>query len=126
MTEKFAAYVPHYIGWHTKMVAKSQVTLDKENYSLSGWAETLGPEKTLRAITRADINRHLEARKAAVRSNRTLNLDIVALSNCLTFAKKEQLVEKVVTDEIEPLPHTTPTRELVTEDEVEKLCTASP
>jgi len=126
MTEKFAAYVPHYIGWHTKMVAKSQVTLDKENYSLSGWAETLGPEKTLRAITRADINRHLEARKAAGLSNRTLNLDVIALGNCLTFAKKEGLVEKVITDDVESLEHTTPVRGLVTESEIEKLCSASP
>jgi integrase len=126
MTEKFAAYVPHYTGWNARMGAKSKLTIDKERYSLESWAQTFGPSKTLRAITRADINRHLEARKAAGRSNRTLNLDIVALGNLLTFAKKEQLLENVVTDDVEPLKHTTPTRELVSEADVEKLCAASP
>src|SRR5258705_11217299 len=105
MTEKFASYVPHYTSWHAKMDAKSNLNLDKGRYLLESWAATFGPSKTLRAITRADINRHLEARKAAGLSNRTLNLDVVALGNLLTFAKKEQLIDNVVTDDVEPLKH---------------------
>lgn len=110
-----------YIKDALTFAKKSKLTLDKETFALRGWAETLGT-LNLNQITRSEINRHLMKRKEAGCSNRTLNLDVIALGNCLQFAKEEGWVKQVVTDDVTPLDHKPPTRELVTEADVEKIC----
>ena len=61
------------------------------------------------------------ARKKEGVSNRTVNLDVLVLSNFLRWAKKMKKVRAVVTDEWEALPYRAPKRELVTLEDLQKI-----
>ena len=121
-TPLFADYHLHYTDWAEKMGKKLKITVDKERRNLRRWQETLGT-LPINRITKADINRHLMKRKEEGCCNRTLNLDVIVLGNCLKFARDvEGLIKHVATEEIKPLDHKAPTRTLVTEADIEKIC----
>lgn len=118
----FSTYYPQYLKFQKDLKKKTELTLDKERLSLQLWAETLG-NTAINQISIADINRHLLKRKEKGLTNRTLNLDVIALGNVLRFAKDEKLVKTVVTDDFKTLDHKAPVRALHTEADIEKLCT---
>jgi integrase len=125
----FPEFSKHYITWLEETEAKSMLTIRKEESSLKGWAEFLGHVRVSQ-ITRATINSYVLQRKKDVKdggdgvSNRTVNLDIIALSNCLGFAKDEGWIKgKLPTDDWKALDYTAPERPLRTREEIDALCT---
>ena len=94
--------------------AKAWPTIVKETCALNGWNEFVGTTP-LRKLTRDDLNEYAVARAEEGASNRTVNLDILALKNCLLFARDSGLIpadKPLVTDSWKPLKHTTPRRSL--------------
>jgi len=100
--------------------AKAWPTIVKETCALNGWNDFVGTTP-LRKLTRDDLNEYAVARAEEGASNRTVNLDILALKNCLLFARDSNLVpsdKPLVTDSWKPLKHTTPRRDLMPHSDV--------
>lgn len=114
------AYVPVYTQHLTATRAKDQKTIDKEECHLARWIETSGKVK-LDKLTLAHVNRHVEARSEQA-SNRTLNLDVIALGNLLRFAKDEGHISRVVTDDWTPRKHVAPPKLLLTSEQIMQFC----
>jgi integrase len=125
ITPLFLDYVIHYTSYIDETEAKSVLTVIKEKSSLKGWAEFLGATR-LSQITRKQINDYALERKKEGLSNRTINLDIIALKNLLKFAKEEGwLRHDLPTKDWKQLSHTATRRQLIPEDAVERLCAAA-
>lgn len=113
-----------YLETMERTKAKDPKTISKEACHLRRWHETTGATK-LDKIGLSHITRHVTARHSEPTiSNRTINLDVVALGNLLRFAKSEGLVRRVVTDDWTPLTHKAPAKRLLTVDEVAAFCAA--
>jgi integrase len=119
-----ADFTGAYLETMERTKAKDPKTISKEACHLRRWTETTGAVK-LDKLGLSHITRHVAARlKSPVISNRTVNLDLVALGNLLRFAKSEGLVRRVVTDDWTPLRHKAPAKRLLTVDEVASFCAA--
>jgi integrase len=120
----FDTFQQHYIKWLTDTDAKSKLTITKEKGALKQWAAFLGNVRVTQ-ITRKQINEYVLVRKAKGTNNRTVNLDIIALSNCLKFAKDENWFRReaiLPTASFKALKWTAPKRTLLTTADIEKLC----
>lgn len=115
-----AMYLAHYAS---VTAAKRQATLDKEKRSLTRWSTHVGGLR-LDKITRAHVNRFIAARQEEGVTGRTVNLDVIALRNCLKHARDEGWLKTLPTDGMRPLKHKSPTRPLTTMADVEAICEA--
>jgi len=118
----FSEYLGHYINSLTATNAKNPKTIKHENCLLNGWAEFIGGVR-LNQITLQHISDYVTRRKQANLSNRTVNLDVLNLSNLLKFARREGCISgKLPTEGFEQLPYKSPKRTLFTKEEIEKVC----
>lgn len=105
--------IRQYLAENAALGAKSSLTLLKERGHLAVWAALLG-DRALDAITPADIRQVAMARRAQGVSARTVNLDILALSNLFKWAKIAGLFSgEPPTQHWQPLPHRSPKRDLL-------------
>jgi integrase len=119
-TPGFKDFQARYVKWLRETKAKDEKTIDKEEGHLKIWVESIGGTP-ISQITRRMINDHVQARCQKV-CNRTANLDVLVLNNCLTFAKDEGILQhKRPTEDFKPLAHNAPKRTLKTQDDVDAL-----
>lgn len=124
ITPLFSDYYNHYVSWLESTKAKSPLTIKKERSALKGWAKFLGTLR-LNHITRKKLNDYVVQRTAGDDgvSNRTANLDVVALGNMLNFAKDEGWLKgELPTDNWKPLKYVAPRRSLLTWDQIQAIC----
>ena len=74
-----------------------------------------------------DVSAYVSERKTKAKvSNRTVNLDVLTLNNCLKAARKEgYLTGKLPSDGWEKLPYKAAPRTLYTKEQIEKICTTA-
>lgn len=104
--------------------AKARPTLEKERCALNGWFDFIGQTRLV-DITGEDLNEYALARSEEGISNRTINLDILALKHVLVFARDSGLLKgekSLVTDSWKPLKHTSPQRKLMAHTVIYDLC----
>lgn len=116
----FESYYLEYCTYLETTNAKDPKTIKKEKGHLKLWAEFFGSTR-LADITLNDVRKYALERSKEGKSPRTVNLDVIALSNLLNFAKKAGLVRTVVTDSFEALKWKAPKRELFSFDDLDKL-----
>lgn len=112
--------VEEYLGFLRRTRAKSSDTIYKEELSLQGWSRALVNRKLAR-ITLNDIREYASDRAEMGASNRTINLDVIALNNLLKWFS-EKLPTPLPTERWTPLKHTTPLRRLIPNNTVEIFC----
>lgn len=117
----FREYYLTYISWLETTSAKDPLTIQKEKGHLKGWASVIG-DLRVHQIRTSDVNEYVLNRKKEGVSNRTANLDVIALSNCLKRAVKEGFMKVNPTENYEALKHVAPVRPLFTREEVDALC----
>lgn len=120
-TTAFTEFAATYISWLRGMNSKNPLTIDKEESALKELSKSFAA-LPISQIARKHINSHVMRRKQEGMSNRTLNLDIIALGNCLRYAKEEgQLFGTLVTADWTPLEHKAPKRSLCTVEDLDRL-----
>lgn len=124
-TPTLTEWVESYISWLRRAQTKSPLTITKETGALSLWSARLGTVR-IADLRRAQVNEFVAWRKETHQvSNRTINLDIIALNNCLRHAQDEGLITTLPTDTWRPLQHRVPRRPLWTIEEIERVCVAA-
>jgi integrase len=119
---QFDEHVLHYLSFIEMTGRKKQKTIVQEKSVLRGWVRHLGGTR-LTQITRRHINDYVLQRKMAGVGNRTANYDVLALSNCLKFAKDEGWFSgKLPTEGYKRLKYVAPKRPLFTKEQLEHLC----
>ena len=119
---QFPEYIQYYLSFIEKTGKKKLNTIGLERCVLKAWAKFLGSIR-LSQITRNHFNLYMAQRKQAGVCNRTANYDVIALSNCLKFAKEEGwLNAKLPTEEYKRLKYVAPKRLLFTKEQFEKVC----
>lgn len=119
---QFNEFVLHYLSFIETTGKKKPKTIVQERSVLKGWTKYLGSVR-LNQITRQRINDYVLQRKQAGVGNRTANYDVLALSNCLKFAKDEGWFSgKLPTEGYQRLKYVAPKRPLFTKEQLEYLC----
>jgi integrase len=119
---QFDKHVLHYLSFIETTGRKKPKTIVQERSVLRGWVRHLGGTR-LSQITRRHINDYVLQRKMAGVGNRTANYDVLALSNCLKFAKEEGwLSDKLPTEGYKRLKYVAPKRPLFTKEQLDHLC----
>ena len=119
---QFDQYVLHYLSFIETTGKKKPKTIVQERSVLKGWAQYLGGLR-LTQITRQGINDYVLQRKKAGVGNRTANYDVLALSNCLKFAKDEGWFNgELPTERYQRLKYVAPKRPLFTKEQLEHVC----
>ena len=122
---QFAEYAIHYISSLNATNAKKIKTIKHEECILNGWASFIGNLR-LNQITLRHISAYVTQRKQAKLNNRTVNLDVLTLNNCLKFARREGCISgKLPTEGWERLPYKAPRRGLYSKDDIEKVCSTA-
>jgi integrase len=119
-----ADFVAHYVSWLQQINKKSWKTVQQEKSALKGWVKFMG-ELRLSQITKQHINSYMLERKQQQSDicNRTLNLDVLILSNCLKFAREEGYFHhRLPTEGWKRFEYRAPKRELVTKEQIDRLC----
>lgn len=117
---KFDEYVERYLS-HMKNRKKPK-TMAQEKSVLKQWKIFLGSIR-LSNITKQRINEYVQKRKLEGVGNRTVNYDVLALSNCLRFAKEEAVFSgKLPTEGYKRLKYVAPKRPLFSKEQLEHLC----
>lgn len=107
-----------YLAFHRSTKAKSDLTLDKEASAFRRLTLAFGGEKDLGSVSLSDLRGYATSRAAHGVSNRTINLDILALANLI---RHHTPTGEIVTDHWKPLKHVTPKRTLMPEDALTRL-----
>lgn len=119
---QFNEYVAHYVSFITESCKKKPKTIFQERSVLYGWVRFLGNTR-LTQITRQHINEYVLNRKQAGVGNRTANYDVLALNNCLKFAKEEGwLKNRLPTEGYKRLKYVAPKRPLYTKEQFDHVC----
>jgi integrase len=114
-----------YIDWLTNTGAKNPLTIAKEKGTLSLWTQRLGTVR-LAHLDRAHLNGFIAWRKQDHQvSNRTVNLDVIALKNCLDHALQEGRITKNPVEGWRPLEHVSPRRPLWSSEQIDSVCQAA-
>jgi integrase len=122
-TPTLAEWVTTYLDWLRATNAKHELTIDKEDGALSLWSDRMGTIR-LSQLRRSHVNEFIAWRKDEYEvSNRTINLDIIALNNCLNHAIQEGRIQRLPTENWQPLEHVSPKRPLWTNEQIESICT---
>jgi integrase len=127
-TPTFADYADAYLaGIKAGQGTKKPGTIAKEESTLARWKKHLGGIR-LDKIRPAHVAGFMKQRLADEMSKRTVKLDLVALRNVLKQARDvdEHITELPIPPGINrQLKSTSPTRELFTPEDLEKLCQAA-
>lgn len=124
-TPTLGRHIEGYVGWLRRTEAKSPLTVAKESGALAMWAERFGFIRVAH-LHRGHINEFIAWRKQNHRvTNRTINLDIIALNNCLRHARDEGLIIRLPTENLRPLECRPRRRPLWTSEQIEKVCQAA-
>lgn len=129
-TPKFSDYVTEYLGYHEQVKdSKRASTLETERGHLNRWVEHL-KETRLDKITKPMITKFIALRKGEkvngrTISGRTVNLAVVCLRNVLHKAIDEGWIQRLPTENLRPLKWTAKRKNLISSEEVEKLCKAA-
>lgn len=123
-------YIEAYKKWLELAKPKALGTIKKEGHTLDLWAERFGGIR-LAFLQPSHIDRFVELRRDDENpktgepvTNRTINLDIIALNNCLNRAKDiDKIIAKLPTEHWKALPHKSPIRPLWTKEQVDLVCT---
>jgi integrase len=122
---KFSDYVNRYREHLDAMPDKKRpATVAKELRTLRLWSEHLG-ETRLDRITRAAIIGFMEKRQKSGMSARTVNLDVIALRQCLKLAQDEGWLKTLPTQGMRPMKTSTKQRPLFTTADIEAVCAAA-
>lgn len=122
---KFKDFVTTYLGFiKAGDGMKKPATIAKEKCALDGWIEHLG-ERRLDKINRAHVNAYISKRLNEGVSNRTANLDVIALNAVMKHAIDEKWLKVLPTQNMRPLKSATPKRELFTPQDLDALCSAA-
>ena len=131
---KFSDYVARYLDFikagqdtESGKTGKKPATIRKEQLTLEAWKPELGA-LNLDRITLRHIHSHIEKRLNAGTNGRTVNLDIIALTNLLDHAIADGLIKtrpKLNKETRKRLKSTTPERPPFETADLEKLCTAA-
>lgn len=113
-----------YFGYLRKVKAKSILTIEKEEYAIAKWEASLGPIK-LPKIGLPEIREFASERAEDGVTNRTINLDVQALHNLLNHFRDPVSMDRLPTEVWPRLKHTTPLRELIPDDSIDRLVTAA-
>ncbi|HUS34448.1 MAG TPA: tyrosine-type recombinase/integrase [Verrucomicrobiae bacterium] len=124
-----AEYIGRYTQWLDDNKPKSELTIIKEKSHLAVWARRTG-SIPLAFLQPHHIDEFVKRRRQDKNkktgqplSNRTINLDIIALNNCLNRAMKiDKMISKLPTQHWESLDHTAPRRPLWTKEQIELVC----
>ena len=115
-------YIIHYLSWMNATKAKSPLTIEKESFTLTFWARTLGRIRLTDITPRMLHDVALRRTQAGV-SNRTVNLDVLILNNLLKFARREGCFKgRLPTEDWVPLKHVPPRRMLLSCEQIQALC----
>lgn len=124
-TPTLTEWIDGYILFIAKTGKKDPKTVAKEKGTLARWAERLGTIR-LSNLRRSHVNDFIVWRKEAHEvCNRTINLDLIALNNCLNHAIDEGRLIKLPTENWKPLEHVSPCRPLWTDAQIEAVCAAA-
>ena len=118
------AFVKTYIDELTISKAKSPLTIRKEASALKGWSSYLG-KTPLNFIRPHDVQQYIVMRSQSV-TPRTVNLDVLALSNLLQHARKMEIIDEnraLITERFKPLKYVPARRSLITGDQLQALVT---
>jgi integrase len=123
----FADYIRDYLCWAEEIRRKKKRTLAQEKSVLTRWAQHLGNIR-VDQITKPLISAYLLKRSRALArgrrvSDRTLNMDVLVLSNCLKHAKKEGwLSGKIPTDGWDMPQYKPAKRPFFSTEQIEHVC----
>lgn len=118
----FRTAVDEYTSFLRRTKAKAGDTIYKEELALEGWAKHL-VDRSLKRVTLDDIRSYASDRAEFGASNRTINLDVIALKNLLRWYQYAgKLKGALATDLWQPLKHTSPVRKLIPNNTVERFC----
>lgn len=121
-TPKLADWIATYLRWLAQTGLKSTLTIAKEAGALAKWSDRLGHIR-IGHLRRAHVNEFIAWRKETDQvSNRTINLDVIALNNCLRHAQDEGRLRGLPTENWRPLEHRPTKRPLWSSEQIEKLC----
>ena len=119
---QFDKHVLQYLSFIETTGRKKPKTIVQERSVLKRWAKYLAGTR-LTQITRRHINDYVLQRKKAGVGNRTANYDVLALSNCLKFAKDEGWFSgNLPTEGYKRLKYVAPKRPLFTKEQLEHIC----
>ena len=122
---KFAGYAQQYLAYYDVVKdAKRPGTLRTERSYLGQWIRHLGDTR-LDKITRPMVNAFIAKRQGEGVSARTVNLNVVCLRNVLKRAIEDGWLKSLPTDHLKPLKCSPPKRELVTGEQIERVCHAA-
>lgn len=124
MSELFKDYYRTYLDWQEKTQAKSPLTLKRERSSLKKLAKFFN-SAPVDSISPKDLKDYALKRRTKV-STRSVNVDMIALSNVLKFAQENGLIPDdaiLATERWKPLKYTAPRRSLITGDQLQALVT---
>lgn len=124
-TPRFSEYSKRYLEFiGSGQGTKKQSTIDKETCILGRWTEFLG-QLRLDQIKRVHVNRFIEQRLKKNVSQRTINLDVIALRVVLKRALSDGIIQRLPTEGLRPLKTNTPKRQLLTTADLDRLCNAA-
>jgi len=119
----FSKWVDEYVQHHRDLKKKRESTIDKEEASLKLWRASLGNLR-LHQILRRHVNLFMSKRRNGGAAPRTVNLDVIALNNCLNHAIDEGFITRLPTENLRPLPAKPPKRRLYSHKEIESVALA--
>lgn len=115
------AYTPRYLAFTEEVGTKSPATCYAEAKRLSHWVRLFGKLR-LGMLTKQTLNEFALTRKREGVCNGTINLEVIALTALLNFAKDEGVyTNRPITDEWTQLPHKQETRPLLTTENLDQL-----
>ena len=121
-TPKFADYAQTYFDYYKQAKdAKRQSTLYTERLAINHWNEHLGHIRVDR-ITKAMVNSYIAKRQAAGLTGRTVNLEVICFRNVMKRAIDDGWIVSLPTQNLRPLKWTPRKRQLVSVNEIDRLC----
>ena len=124
-TPKFTDYAQTYFDYYKQVKdAKRQSTLYTERLAINHWNEHLGHIRVDR-ITRAMVNSYIAKRQAAGLTGRTVNLEVICFRNVMKRAIDDGWITSLPTLNLRPLKWTPRKRQLVSAEDIDRLCKAA-
>jgi len=122
-----AAQAPYFekfvVTYFSMIQGKRSGTIRRERGSLKHWIEFFGPIR-LTGITTKHIYGFISQRKKSGISNRTVNLDMVALNQVLKKAKVFHYIRNLPTEGVKQLRHVAVKRPILSMSEIDSICEA--
>jgi integrase len=124
-TPKFADYAKEYSNYYKQAKdAKRESTLYTERLAVNHWIKHLGHVR-LDRITRALVNSYIAKRQAGGLTGRTVNLEVICFRNVMKRAIDDGWIMSLPTQNLRPLKWTPRKRQLVSAEDIDRLCKAT-